>query len=184
MAVSDVLIGGRDDNRLYNKVLSMYGVPAYARRARAVEDAYEDLIHRCRRQREEWLAEVRDRLGRLLATGYRVRPGDWLEDLAAAVGVPELRPAPTLSRWRLRRSLRGLAEMVGRFNANWRSFVNGLDLDAVNQLRDGYNRFYLLEKECALRSATLAKVGFQPLPPLMRDELFALYPILPEPTVG
>ena len=31
-------------------------------------------------------------------------------------------------------------------------FLPTVDLTAVNKARDGYNRYYLLEKECAMRS--------------------------------
>jgi hypothetical protein len=54
-------------------------------------------------------------------------------------------------------------------------------LGPLNELRDGYNRYYLLEKECAIRSVALARRGFTPLPPLTLDDLAVLLPPLPVP---
>ena len=54
---------------------------------------------------------------------------------------------------------------------------------AVNELREGYNRFYVLEKEIALRSAHLARQGFRPLAPATTVELAAVLPLLPVPLV-
>ena len=54
-------------------------------------------------------------------------------------------------------------------------------LDAVNDLRDGYNRYYLIEKECAIRSPTLARRGFVRLEPLKHENLFEALPLLPLP---
>lgn len=39
-----------------------------------------------------------------------------------------------------------LADSVRRFNARWQQFLAALDLDPVNDLIDGYNRYYLLER--------------------------------------
>jgi hypothetical protein len=51
----------------------------------------------------------------------------------------------------------------------------------VNGLREGYNRYYLLEKECALRSPRLARQGFVRLPAVTVDDLAAQLPPLPVP---
>ena len=56
-----------------------------------------------------------------------------------------------------------------------------MDLSAVNELRKGYNRYYVLEKECAVRSARIARQGFAPLPPLTTGDLVAQFPLLPVP---
>ena len=56
-----------------------------------------------------------------------------------------------------------------------------MDLGPVNEVREGYNRYYLLEKECALRSPLLARQGFVRLNPLTVDDLAALLPPLPVP---
>ena len=65
-------IGGTDPDHLTRYVMGRFDVPAFARRARAVAEAYDDLLAKCRRQREELLDEVRERLGRnRLEVAYR-----------------------------------------------------------------------------------------------------------------
>jgi len=51
----------------------------------------------------------------------------------------------------------------------------------VNEAREGYNRYYLLEKECAMRSARLARQGFKRLTPFTLDELMRMLPDLSIP---
>lgn len=55
--------------------------------------------------------------------------------------------APTTSSRALRRALRELTESIERFNQRWQEFLQGVDVSHVNELRDGYNRWYVLEKE-------------------------------------
>jgi hypothetical protein len=191
--VNDVPIPSRDDGRqAFNEVLAHYDGPAYVRRARRVQAAYDDLLDRCRRQREEWLAMVRVRLGTLqalagawealaphLADGGQV---GLLRELAAAL-EPRLRAPvePTYSARALRAALRELGESAERFNRRWAEFVRGLDLGDLNAQRAAYNRYYVLEKECAVRSPHIARQGYVPLGPLSADDLLALLPPLPVP---
>jgi hypothetical protein len=51
----------------------------------------------------------------------------------------------------------------------------------VNRLVDRYNRYYVLEKECTLRSARLAARHFEPKPRVSHDALLERYPPLPLP---
>src|SRR5262249_6469307 len=88
---------------------------------------------------------------------------------------------PTSSPGRLRRALRQLVESIERFNRRWRAHLSQVDLSAVNELRDKYNRYYLLEKECAVRSPRVARLGFRRLEPLTTAELTALLPPLSVP---
>jgi hypothetical protein len=71
-----------------------------------------------------------------------------------------------------------LAESLDLFNRRWSRFLNSLDLDDVNQLIDGYNRWYVLEKECVVGSHRVARQGFEPLEPLTSSSLEAIYPLL------
>jgi hypothetical protein len=191
--VSDVHIPSREDGRqAFNEVLAQYDGPAYVRRARRVQGAYDQLLDECRRQREEWLALVRVRLGTLCALA-----GSWqalaphladeaavrlLEELCAALD-PRLRVPvePTTSARVLRGALRELAGSVERFNRRWVAFVRGLDLTALNAERADYNRYYLLEKECAVRSPHIARQGYRPLDPVTHDDLLAALPLLTVP---
>jgi hypothetical protein len=169
----------------------MYDVPAYVRRARQVQAEFDHILSRCRRQREEWLSMVRLRLGTL-----RALAGEWsalrplfkeeqlhvLQELEAVLN-PQLGfpVAPTTSQWVLRQALSELRDSLERFNRRWAAFLHEVDVSRVNELREGYNRYYVLEKECALRSARVARRDFQPLPPLTREDVEALLPLLPVP---
>ncbi len=93
-------------------------------------------------------------------------------------------PVDTSSSARvLKRAVHELVESLERFNLQWLEYVQAVDLTAINKVREGYNRHYLLEKECAVRSAHAARQGFQPLPPLTVDDLRILLPELPVPKV-
>jgi hypothetical protein len=87
--------------------------------------------------------------------------------------------APTSSVRKLRRAVAELNESIELFNSRWQGFLATVDLTQVNSLRDGYNRYYLLEKECAMRSPRLARQGFRPIAPLTTDELGLVLPLLP-----
>jgi hypothetical protein len=175
--------------------VSHYDVPAYVRRARGVQDAFEHLLRTCRAKRDELLAMVRTRVGVLHGLA-----GDWavlrplladdeqvhaLRQLHADLN-PKLRVpvTPTSSLWALRRAIRELSESIERFNRRWQEFLPKVDLTRVNELRDGYNRYYLLEKECAVRSPRLARQGFHRLEPLTTEELVLLLPPLPVPRLA
>jgi hypothetical protein len=191
--MNEVPIAGRDEaDRAVMQFVAHYDAPAYVRRARRVQQVYDLLLDRCRRQRDEWLAMVRIRLGTL-----RALAGEWhalrpyladdeqlraLADLHAAL-QPRLRVPvePTASARALRRAMAELAESIERFNRRWAEFLRGVDVSAVNEERDGYNRYFLLEKECAVRLPHVARRGFEPLRPLTRDDVASLLPPLPGP---
>lgn len=193
--MNDSLPAGRDDAREVQELMAQFDAPAYVRRARRVEGAYEQLLERCGRQREEWLPMVRTRIGQLaaLAPGWEgLRPLLQCQDQFDAIRRlhDELRPrlrvpiAPATSAGVLRRAVAALGHSVGRFNQRWLDFLAGVDLRPLNTLRDGYNRHYLLEKECALRSTRLARENFRRLEPLTHDDLSRLFPPLPVPRLA
>jgi len=190
--VDDAPIRGRGESQIFQQFLARYDVPAYVRRARQVQDELDYLVARCRQKRDEWLVLVRIRVGQLQAlAGDWSRLGPWLADADQvrvlhelhALLSPRLRLplGPTSSGRALRRALREVSESIQRFNQRWREFIPTVDLSRVNEARDGYNRYYLLEKECAVRSARLARQGFRRLEPMTTDELAALLPPLPVP---
>ena len=78
----------------------------------------------------------------------------------------------------MRAALDDLREAIERFNQRWLAFVSKLDLEKLNALRDGYNRFYLMEKECALGSARIARQGYRKLDPLSPEDLLKMFPPL------
>lgn len=187
------ILGAKDvEGDLFKQMLAQYGAPAYVRRERAVQAAFDALIDRGRRQRDELLPMVRMRLALLHALA-----GDWdnlrpllaeedgVEQLRAmhAALQPELRgPVETSSSPRvLRQALGELCESIERFNRRWCECVPTLDRTEVNRQRESYNRYFVLEKECALRSARLARAGFVRLEPVTDDDVLSRLPLLPVP---
>lgn len=193
--VDDLTVLGRDDERhALQEFLAQYDAPAYVRRAVNVEGALEEIQARCRRQRDEWLTMTRTRLAIL-----RALAGDWSAlapclqdesqlDVLRALEA-ELRPslratiAPTTSLRALKQALSELCESLARFNRRWPAFLEAQDLRKLNELREDYNRYYLLEKECAVRSSRLARQGFRKLPPARAQDLLRLFPLLPVPAL-
>lgn len=180
------------EGRALRETLVMYDGPAYMRRARRVKGAFDNLLAQCQRQREEWLKMVKVNLGLLYA-----QAGSWdrllplladehqlnvLQELYQNL-QPRLRAhiAPTSSVRALGQKLNELRASMERFNRRWTTYLQSVDLSTVNELRDGYNRYYVLEKECAVRSHQIARAHFEPLPPLTTDDLFTHFPLLPIP---
>jgi hypothetical protein len=180
------------EERIFDEVIGRYGEPAYVRRGRAVELALQGLLDHCRGRRLEMLKMVSIRLGLLqaLAGGWDallplLRDEEQLLNLQSLHTelYPRLRTqiTPTTSPRVLARALRDLIESIERFNRRWREFLPTVDLSRVNEVRDNYNRYYVLEKECAVRSASIARQGFHPLGPYTREELTQTLPPLPVP---
>lgn len=181
-------VGG--EKQQYAELLAAFDAPAYVRRARGVEEALDRLLARCRKQHDEWLLMVRIRLATLFALAddwAALRPVlgdddiDRLRALHADLAPTLRRPiSPTTSAAVLRRAVQQLIVSIDRFNRRWEPFLRKQDVGPVNELRDGYNKWYVVEKACALRSDLLARHGFTPLPMLDHAELFRLLPLLPE----
>ncbi len=176
--------------RLAQYLQARFDAPAYIRRAQQVQEALAALLGRCRKQRQQWLKEGKWVLQDLAAIASSWDDlSSWLPDGTDPDSFPRLaqtleaqvvfRPGPASTR-KLLRALTRLAEWLEAFNRRWHSFLLKLDLHPLNNLRDSYNRYYVLEKECALRSARLARLGFQPLEPLTVDELLRHFPLLPK----
>jgi hypothetical protein len=175
------ILSGSSEDRLFKQFVARYDVPAYVRRARRVQDAFNDLVARCRHERDKRLEIVRMHARAVFAlVNEEARPQ--LLTLGSALGVPIPPASPgRLSPYKLRRATAELTESIERFNRSWLHFLHAADLSTVNQLREDYNRYYLLEKECALRSPRLARQGFQRMKPLSPDDLLILLPLLPVP---
>jgi hypothetical protein len=188
--VDEVRISTDDAAVVFNQVIARFDAPAYVRRARRVQQALDDLLNRCRKQRTEWLMMTRLHVGTL-----RALAGDWasLQLYLTEEGLrdlerlhDELQPKLRLPVERddsprvLRAALAELRASLARFNGRWEEFLRGIDLGPVNAEREAYNRYYVLEKECALRNAVVARHGFQPLPALTTADLLSLLPPLPE----
>ena len=181
-----------DRRRVFQQILSLNGGPAFARRGRDVQLAFDAVVETCLKQREEWLKFVRLSLGTLFALAGSAAAleaflGDpeqfqtlekLMRDLQPHLRVP---PAATSSARHLRQALAEVRDAIERFNERWRDFIARLSLEHVNEVRELYNRYYLLEKECALGSSRVARSGFQKLHPLQADEFLKIIPLLPVP---
>jgi hypothetical protein len=192
--VGELMIPAAGEGKELQELMTLFDAPAYVRRARRVEEALEQLLARCARQRHEWLEMVRLQVGQLreMAGGWAgLRPHladdaqlRLLRDLHDAV-APALRlPVPPASPRAVRRALRELVESIERFNRRWVHYLSGIDVGPVNAVREGYNRFFVLEKECALRSPPVARRGFRPLPPLTPGEVASQLPPLAVPRLA
>ncbi len=182
--------GGDDDRHLFQKLLGYFDAPAFIRRVKRLEEAERILAEHLRHRRTQGLSMVRLRLGQL-----RALAGDWdaLRPLLASDEAlaqlsalhDELRPELRLplevteSRRALRGALIELAEAVEAFNRRWHKYLAEFDLAPLNELRDGYNKHYVLEKECALGSGPVARMGFRRLDPLTNADLVRQFPPLP-----
>jgi hypothetical protein len=183
-----------DELRVRMTIAAQYDAPAYVRRARGVEATWEDLLVRGRRKRSEWLFGVRLHLGSLRAGGKSLSAVSHLladddqvailEQLHAEAGDPDWPMTGPIDDRGRRRALVRLRASVERFNRRWFRYVHDLDLCDLNRLRDGYNRYYLLEKECAVGSARLLPQLFRKLPPVTIGDVLVELPFLPAPRLA
>lgn len=189
------ILNSGEDRQVIQRVMGNYDAPAFVRRAQRVHEALEHLLARCRQERDQRLTMPRLRLGILgaLAGNWRrLRPmlaNDKQIGLLRELEIelsPRLRVRvePTLSERKLRGALLALRESLESFNRRWQGYLATVDLAPVNEAREGYNRYYLLEKECALGSPRLARQGFQSLLPFTLNVLKTLLPVLPIPELG
>lgn len=167
-----------------------FGPPAYVKRGLAVEEAWQVLGNKIRACRQAWS----EPLGRLCSQ-LRHQSGDlakfrpWLageEDLTRLLELDrnlaftlKYPPAPVLWLWTLQGNLRRLRHLTVDFNQAWSSYLDTVDLGPVNRAREQYNRWYLLEKECAMRSTRLAVGSYRPFPLATREDLVRAFPPLP-----
>jgi hypothetical protein len=190
--MDEILIPGNDETNFLGKyVIATQGGPAYVRRGRRVEEALEQLLAKCEDRRQQDVGAVVEKLGLVRSVAHledRMRP--LLADEAELVAFRQLEGAVTsstvanLPERQFSRAFRDLIAAIDRFNATWAAFLRKLDLKPLNDLRTDYNKYYLLEKECALRSPRLARHGYRPLTLLSVDDLFARFPLLSRPRLA
>ena len=170
------------------QLFGLFDVPSYARRGLDLENGLARLHGRCDAARSAMLEMVRMRLRQWAAVASG--PDDWRDTFGAPVAplwalVGHEEPPPWSDRpgtpRRRRAAARDLIASVDRFNRRWSEFLGRLDLDPVNTRIDAYNRYYLLEKECALGNHRLAQRFFRRLEPISHAALFARHPTLPTP---
>jgi hypothetical protein len=182
------ILGSMARSERLARALAM-GVPAFMRRARALEAALEDLhrslaAERARRLRPllppaRLLAEAAARGAGLNAStrafleALRAESPDENEPRREAAGT-----GPGSSR-PLRVLLGDLAREVQAFNEGWSAFLESVPLEAIRRAQEGYNRYYPIERELALPGAP--PVPFKEVPLLERWDLLRRYPLLPAP---
>src|SRR5262249_16314949 len=87
----------------------------------------------------------------------------------------------TVSVSQLQSALGELIESIRNFNRRWADFARSVDLTALNKLREGYNLYYVFEKECAVRSSSVARQCFRPLEMLTYNHILARFPFVTVP---
>ena len=174
------------------QMLGLFDAPAFARRGQDLEAALRRLETRCAGVRDAMLEMVRLRLRQWAAAA--VGPEDWADTFDGPIaglwsvagadrdGPPRWADREATAR-RRRGAARDLIASVARFNRRWSKFVGGLDLAPVNRRIDGYNRYYVLEKECILGSHRLAARHFRPYEPLTVEGILDRHPLLPMPVL-
>jgi hypothetical protein len=178
-----------EDRAILNEMIGRFDSPSFIRRARLVETTWLQVLERCAKARHERLTIVGLRLAQL-----RALAGSWEAIGANANDLPfliklfdELQPRlrlrleATASKRVLRGAALELIESLRFFNERWLRFLAKFDLSAVNRARDEYNRFYLFEKECAVGSARVARIGFKKLEPLTLADVERQFPLLHVP---
>jgi hypothetical protein len=187
---------GEPEGHEFQQILASFDAPAFIRRARGVQDALGHLLAKCLAQRDDWLKMTRLLVGRL----HALTAGDWsvlrplladdeqvcaLESLHTNLASKlRVAPPPTTSARVLRRTLGELVKGLEQFNARWQPYLEKVDCGTINELRERYNRYYVLEKACALRSDRLARIGFEPMVPLTVGELAEHLPLLIVPRLA
>ncbi len=167
------------------ELLGMFDAPAFARRGLELEHAHFRLSERFRRERGPMLDMVRLRLRQWAAVADQ--PGASIleinfDELARLVeGTTDIAPA-TLGGVRKPRAVaRDLIASAERFNLRWTKFVEETNYAPINHMIERYNRYYLIEKECTMRSARLAARNFEPRPSINTATIFRDFPLLPVP---
>ncbi len=189
-ALDDELLMASVEDDAVRLLLGRYDVPAYVRRGLRVEAAIRDFFADATRLYRELLEPVlacaralaRQLPGPDALACHFPEPGE--QHLIQSLYRTLLPTAP----WRgssathAHRSAHAAAERLRaalvRFNRRWQAQVAELDYAAVNREIDGYNRYYLIEKECALRSRKLAARGFRPLERITPATVLERLPIL------
>ena len=189
MALKRGPMRNHEEQQTFQQIAGVFDEPAFIRRARQTENAWTFLLQRAKREYLERLKMPLMRLARLemLSSNFQLI-GNALAPEAVTIladvfqtHTPRLKRQlkATACQSELDKEVRLLVESFRRFNSKWESFIQKLDYERVNILRDGYNKYYVLEKECALQSFRTAYDSFRPLPPVSEREVLQRFPLLP-----
>ncbi|MCA9048503.1 MAG: hypothetical protein KDA89_07230 [Planctomycetaceae bacterium] len=171
--------------RMFQQIIMTFDTPAFMRRARDVEAEWNAVLMQCEKERDRLLkVSPRRALKNLIGCGalLTVFTADDAQYLLALADTWQIETSPNQPTSVLNaatvRNVEALVAAFNRFNERWLSYLRTVDLSEVNRLRDGYNRFYVLEKECAVGSPGVARMGFEPLQPAAVEDLLERFPPL------
>lgn len=175
-------------SREIQTLLGLFDTPAYVKRGLTMQAAIARFEGQCQSRRNEWLEGVRMRL-RSWNAASDFKPafvgslGARIVERIRQMNEQLLADEPATSSWAKPTSAaaawKDLLESVERFNQRWSKFAEANDASQVNRLIDGYNRYYVIEKEFAIRSSTLAQRGFQPIALVTPAWILDRFPLLP-----
>ncbi|MFN9719780.1 MAG: hypothetical protein ACK58L_13860 [Planctomycetota bacterium] len=185
-----------NDRQLFQQIIATFDSPAYMRRSRDTEAAWNDVVTQCRSHYQS-AAEIpllrlvqvcrlcgRD-LAQLVVRNSSLLREPTVDEFQAMLARWSERIQPMLLRAD-RSGMNGDAVLAWqtfvssceRFNRGWQAFVVGVDLSEINRLRRDYNEYFLLEKECAVHSPLVARMEYEPLTPATHDDLIRMFPLL------
>lgn len=181
-----------DGFHFFQVAIAAHDAPAFMRRAREMEFAWDYLLEKLQQKRETYLEFPKLRLATLIAlvgSDRQISPGICRADDFSYLmerfreWSPKLRipVAPAATDRPIKRALEELKESFERFNRRWTKLIAETDLSRINLLRENYNKYYVLEKECAIWSPAIAGNGFVPMKPATHEQLFAQFPLLRVP---
>lgn len=176
---SEAILGSLLENERLAEVLAM-GVPAFVRRAQRLEEETRRMFDEVGRERSSRLQVIFPEARRVEASriaGAELPPAvtEALDILRTDAGYAR-RTAPPARN--LDRTLRKLARRLSLFNRRWIEYVMSLRLARIHRVQRDYNKYYVLERECALRRAP--PLPFRPVRLLRHEEILQRFPPLPE----
>ncbi len=179
--------------REFLQILGEHDVPAFLRRAQGVSEGWKSVVGECRTARRRLLEIPRMRLGVLAETAahrwsdlesllmdpsmaHRLRDyhSEWKPVLRAEVQIID---DPRM--WS--RHIDDLIKSFERFNVRWKEYVEAYDFNLINALRDGYNKYYVIEKSCAFDSDRVGMEGFVELEMATPKDIIQELPLLHVP---
>jgi len=175
-----------DDLKIFQQMILAVDAPAYMRREKDTIAAWRGVLTQCEQDYRDQLKMPLLRVGQFVAlAGSEVTtrlPSDdanYLTGLFDKWGTRlRIDVKPAHSEAEIEEAMSLLVDSFQRFNLRWKRHVHEVNLEPVNTRRMKYNEYYLLEKECAVFSASVARQGYQPLTMATAEDLLEHFPLL------
>jgi hypothetical protein len=174
---AEIILGSSLPEERLARAMAM-GVPAFVRRAQAVEAAREELYCTMARERSKRLRALFP-LARSLDANRRrgdALPGAALETLAALREEPGFASRVAPPRRSPRRASAELVKRVADFNRRWSLYLESVCIEKLQKAAADYNRYYPIEREMALPRTP--QTPFKEVPILARRDLSSRFPPL------